>query len=122
VGGFVLDEAVANAISSQALESLMSTKLTPKAIAALQLLKGTSRHNTRSGKALATMLWPDKLRACTTSLRRGGYYRAAGGYYSKLQKKGLVAHWMDDFDSGYYLTAAGATALAAALLSVPEGK
>ena len=85
--------------------------LTPKAITALQLISGTSRHDMRSGKALAAMLWPAKLKECRTSLRRGGLYRAAGGYYSKLQKKGLVAHWMDDYESGYYITPAGKEAL-----------
>ena len=89
----------------------MTATLTPKAITALRLIEGTSRHDMRSGKALAAMLWPEKLNACRTSLRCGGLYRAAGGYYSKLQKKGLVAHWMDDFESGYYITAAGVAAL-----------
>lgn len=87
-------------------------RLTPKAVAALRLLQHhTSPSNTLSAKALARLMWPEQLRQCGTSLRRGGYYRAAGGYFSKLQKAGLVGHWMDDFDSGYYLTAKGVAAL-----------
>lgn len=82
-------------------------KLTPKAITALRLLEGTNYRNTRSAKALASMLWPEKLKSCGTSLRRGGLYRAAGGYYAKLQREGLVAHWMDDYDRGYFLTEKG---------------
>lgn len=85
--------------------------LTPKAVAALTLLRGTSREDTRSAKSLANRLWPDKIAECGTSRRRGGLYRSAGGYYAKLAKIGLCAHYMDDFSSGYYLTAAGARAL-----------
>lgn len=85
----------------------MATVISPKALAALKLLEGTSQSKTRSAKSLAGMLWPEKLRSCGTSLRRGGLYRSAGAFYSKLQKKGLVGHWMSDFDSGYYLTKAG---------------
>lgn len=85
----------------------MTAAITPKALAALRLLEGTSQRDTRSAKALAGKLWPEKLRDCGTSLRRGGLYRAAGAFYSKLQKKGLVGHWMDDFWSGYYLTKTG---------------
>lgn len=81
--------------------------ITPKALQALKLLAGSSPRNTRSAKSLAGRLWPEKLRDCDTSLRRGGLYRAAGAYYSKLMKKGWVGHWMDEFDSGYYLTNAG---------------
>lgn len=87
-------------------------ELTPKAIEALRLLEyHTNPRNTRSAKVLARLMWPDKLQACGTTLRRGGYYRAAGGYFSKLQKAGYVGHWMDDFSSGYYLTAKGQAAL-----------
>ena len=85
----------------------MTVAITPKALAALKLLEGTSQNDTRSAKALAGKLWPEKLRACGTSLRRGGLYRAAGAFYSKLQRKGLVGHWIDDFESGYYLTKMG---------------
>lgn len=88
--------------------------LTPKAIEALGHLRGTSRNNTRSARALAGLLWPERLSKCGTSLRRGGLYRAAGAYYSKLQKRGLCGHWMDDFDSGYFITASGMAALAEA--------
>jgi hypothetical protein len=87
------------------------SKLTPKAVIALRLLEGTHRLNTRSASALARALWPDRLKACGTSLRRGGLYRAAGAYYSKLAKKGLVDHWITDFDSGYYITTKGMEAL-----------
>lgn len=85
----------------------MTVKITPKALAALKLLEGTNQSDTRSAKSLAGKLWPEKLRDCGTSLRRGGLYRAAGAFYSKLQKKGLVGHWIDDFESGYYLAKAG---------------
>lgn len=87
-------------------------QLTPKAIEALRLLEyHTSPKNTRSAKVLARLMWPDKLQNCGTSLRRGGYYRAAGGYFSKLQHAGYVGHWMDDYTSGYYLTEKGRAAL-----------
>lgn len=86
--------------------------ITPTAIAALKLLKGSSRFNTCSAKSLAGRLWPEKLADCHTSLRRGGLYRAAGAHYSKLAKKGWVGHWMDDFSSGYFLTQAGVDVLA----------
>ena len=82
-------------------------KITPKAIEALKLLKGASVHDTISASALAGRLWPDRMKECGTSLRRGGLYRSAGAYFSKLQKRGLVGHWMDDFTSGYYITALG---------------
>lgn len=86
--------------------------ITPKAIEALRLLEyNTSQKNTRSAKVLARLMWPDRLKNCGTSLSRGGYYRAAGGYFSKLQKAGYVGHWMDDFGSGYYLTTKGQEAL-----------
>ena len=88
-----------------------SKPITPKAIAALRLLRGTNRHDTRSAKALAGLLWPDRLADCGTSLRRGGLYRAAGAYYSKLAKQGLCGHWMTDFDSGYFITPKGVSAL-----------
>jgi hypothetical protein len=95
-------------------ESISTAKLealTPKARIALDLLSGTNYRNTLSAKALAGRLWPEKLAACGTYLRRGGLYRAAGAYYSKLQKKGLVGHWITDFDSGYYITQKGVEAL-----------
>lgn len=87
--------------------------LTPRALSALRLLEHhTARSNTLSAKALARLLWPEKLHECKTSLRRGGYYRAAGAFFSALEKKGYVAHWMDDFSSGYYLTQKGLEAIA----------
>ncbi len=90
----------------------METKpVTPKAIEALRLLRGTDPHNTRSAKALAKSLWPDRMEQCDSSLRRGGLYRAAGAYFSKLQKRGLCDHWMDDFSRGYYITPSGLTAI-----------
>lgn len=85
----------------------MSDKITPKTINALRLLAGTDRLNTLSASALANKLWPEKLAQCGTSVRRKGYARTAGAFYSKLQKRGLVAHWMDDFDRGYYITSKG---------------
>ena len=85
--------------------------LTPKAIAALRLLRGTSRSNTVSAKALANRMWPDRMADCGTSLRRGGLYRAAGAYFSKLAKQGLCDHWITDFDSGYFITPKGAAAI-----------
>lgn len=97
------------------------TTLTPKAVAALRLLEGTSHRDTRSAKALASMLWPEKLKSCGTSLRRGGLYRAAGAYYSKLQKKGLAGHWMTDYDSGYYITPAGVAALTSNVMCTTNG-
>lgn len=81
--------------------------ITPKAKQALMLLRGTSPNDTISASALAARLWPDRYVAMRTSLRRGGLYRAAGSYYSSLQKKGWVGHWMDEFTSGYYLTQLG---------------
>lgn len=91
--------------------SVENKPITPKAIIALKLLRGTSPSNTRSAKALAKMLWPEKWADCGTSLRRGGLYRAAGAYYSKLAKRGLCGHWMDDFSSGYFITQMGASAI-----------
>jgi hypothetical protein len=89
--------------------------LTPKAIAALRLLRGTSMKNARRASALARMLWPEKMAGCSTSRRRGGLYRAAGGYYSKLVKLGLCDWWSSaDFDGGYYITAKGENALSCA--------
>jgi hypothetical protein len=90
----------------------MSKKLTDKAVTALKLLECTSRKNTRSAKALANSLWPDKIADCGTSLRRQGLYRSAGAFFSKLARRGLCAHWMDDYSSGYYLTKQGAEILA----------
>lgn len=89
------------------VRAIVMPAITPKALAALKLLEGTSQNDTRSAKSLAGKLWPEKLRDCGTSLRRGGLYRAAGAFYSKLQRKGLVGHWIDDFESGYYLTKLG---------------
>ena len=76
--------------------------LTPKAAEALRLLEGTSPRDTRSAKALASMLWPEKLKSCGTSLRRSGLYRAAGAYYSKLQRFATVAvstSWVTGFSA-----------------------
>lgn len=64
--------------------------LTIRAVEALILLKGSNPQNTISASALASKLWPDRLEACHTSRKRGGLYRAAGAYYSKLAKKGWV--------------------------------
>ena len=88
-----------------------SKPITPKAKSALQILRGTNMHNTRSAKALAGPLWPDRLADCGTSLRRGGLYRAAGAYYSKLAKQGLCGHRITDFDRGYFITPKGTIAL-----------
>lgn len=85
--------------------------ITKKAIGALRLLRGTNRLNTLSAKALAYSLWPERLADCGNSPRRGGYYRAAGAYFSSLERMGLCGHWMDDFNSGYYITAAGLVAI-----------
>ncbi len=82
-------------------------RITPKAIEALVLLVGTSSFDTRSASALASRLWPDRLVACGTSRCRGGLYRAAGAYYSKLQKQGLVGYWVDECDRWYYITKFG---------------
>ncbi len=98
----------------------MSSDITEKALAALKLLEGTNRENTLSAASLARTLWPAKMRDCGTSLRRGGLYRSAGAFYSKLQKKGLVGHWMDDCSSGYYLTKAGQECLKKARSSDEE--
>lgn len=87
-----------------------SATLTPKAVDALRRLRGTNRRNTLSAGVLAGLLWPDRLHECGTSRRRSGLYRAAGAYYSRLKKAGLVGHWIDesaDTAAGYYLTAAG---------------
>jgi hypothetical protein len=90
---------------------MKTQQITPKAIEALRLLEGTTPQATVSASALARRLWPDRFGACGTSLRRGGLYRAAGGYYARLQKQGLVGHYIDDFVSGYYITPAGREAL-----------
>jgi hypothetical protein len=83
----------------------MSEKpLTPKAAQALSLLANTHSGDTRSARALA-------------SLRRGGLYRAAGAYYSKLMRAGFCSHWITDFDSGYFITEKGRQALKAHALS-----
>lgn len=85
----------------------MSCKVTPKALDALKLLAGTNHLSAISASALAHKLWPEKLAECGTSRRRKGYARSAGAFYSKLQKQGLVSHWMDDLSSGYYITSKG---------------
>jgi hypothetical protein len=96
----------------------MSEKpLTPKAAQALSLLANTHSGDTRSARALASLLWPDRLAKCGTSLRRGGLYRAAGAYYSKLMRAGFCSHWITDFDSGYFITEKGRQALKAHALS-----
>lgn len=77
----------------------------------LRVLSSASRQNPLPAKAIARLLWPDKLRECGTALRRGGLYRAAGAYCSKLQRRGLVGFFMDDFQQGYFLTEAGKQAL-----------
>lgn len=87
-------------------------KITSKTIEALKLLIGTSHLDTISARVLAERLWPDRVKNCNTSLRRGGLYRSAGAYYSKLQKTGLVGHWVDDYSRGYYITKAGINILA----------
>ncbi len=85
--------------------------LTPKAIAALRLLRGTSFKDTRSASALARTLWPEKMAERSTSRRQGGLYRAAGAYYSKLAKQGLCDWWSTNYANGYYITAKGESAL-----------
>lgn len=87
--------------------------VTPKALAAMRVLAGATRHDPLPAKAIARSLWPDRLKECGTALRRGGLYRAAGAYCSKLQKLGLVGFYMDDFQQGYYLTEAGHQVVAA---------
>lgn len=84
-----------------------AAKITPKTLEALKLLEGTTVADTRRAKVLASLLWPDRMKECVTSARRNGLYRATGAYYSKLQKEGLVGHWVDDFSSGYYITEHG---------------
>lgn len=86
-------------------------EITPKALALLRVLASASRRDPLPAKAIARLLWPEKLRECGTSLRRGGLYRAAGAYCSKLQKRGWVGFFMDDFQQGYFLTEAGKQAL-----------
>lgn len=82
-------------------------KVTEKALAALKTLAIASRTNPMSAKALAWKLWPEKVRERGTSRGRGGLYRAAGAYCSKLQRLGLVGFYMDDFHRGYYLSPIG---------------
>lgn len=91
----------------------MSKTLTPKTINALKHLSGTTQDDTRSAKALAFLLWPKKMEQYFTSQKRGGMYRAAGAYYSRLQKAGLVGHWCNNFRHGYYITQAGIAAIQA---------
>ena len=88
--------------------------VTPKAMAALRVLVHATKHDPLPAKAIARKLWPEQLNECGTSLRRGGLYRAAGAYCSKLQKQGLVGFYMDDFQRGYYLTEVGHRVVAAA--------
>jgi hypothetical protein len=83
------------------------------ALAALRALKGASKQRPMSAKAVARTIWPDRITEAGTSLRRGGLYRSAGAFCSKLQRRGLVSHWITDFESGYFLTALGEGVLAA---------
>jgi hypothetical protein len=85
--------------------------MTPFKKKALQALAGTHIHDTRSATSLSIVLWPEKHALCGTSRRRVALARAAGGYYSKLMKQGLVGFWMDDFDRGYYIKQKGADLL-----------
>ncbi|TXH00069.1 MAG: hypothetical protein E6R08_01130 [Nevskiaceae bacterium] len=82
-------------------------KVTEKALAALKTLAIASRTNPMSAKALAWKLWPEKVRERGSSRGRGGLYRAAGAYCSKLQRLGLVGFYMDDLQRGYYLSPVG---------------
>jgi len=95
-------------------------EITPKALAMLRVLSSASRRDPLPAKAIARLLWPDKLRECGTSLRRGGLYRAAGAYCSKLQKRGLVGFFMDDFQQGYFLTEEGKRLVLASAERSPE--
>lgn len=96
--------------------------MTEKELVALKALQGATRCRPFAASALARKIWPEKFVTRSSSPKRGGLYRAAGGYYSKLVKKGWVAFWMDDFHRGYYLTSEGMSALSAAMsAAAPTG-
>jgi hypothetical protein len=86
--------------------------LTPSMRKAIRVLRGSSYIDTRPAKSLATLMWPDGLRSRGGSLGRGGYYRAAGAYFSQLQRLGIVGWTSDDFSAGYYLNERGQQLLA----------
>lgn len=94
--------------------SAQAAIISEKACAALQALAGATKYRPLPASSVARVLWPERLKDCGTSLRRGGLYRAAGAFCSKLQRQGLVAFYMDDFERGYYLTEAGRQALVVA--------
>lgn len=89
------------------LEALLSHKEAK----ALKLLVGTSINETISASALAWQMWPDEVKG-RSQRQRGGLYRAAGGVYQKLQKKGLCSYWWTECSSGYFITQKGIDGLA----------
>lgn len=99
--------------TNQAVEPQDLPQVSPAAIAALRALRGATRQRPMSGRAVARTLWPERIKEAGTSLRRGGLYRAAGAYCSKLQRRGLVEHYITDFDAGYYLSELGERVIAA---------
>lgn len=80
---------------------------TEKTINALRIIRHSHIRKLYSASGLAHLLWPEKLNSCGTSRRRVGYARTAGCYYSKLMRKGLVKHWITDYESGYYISPLG---------------
>jgi hypothetical protein len=95
------------------IDSVELPEVSDAALSVLRALKGASMRYPMSAKAVARAIWPERMREAGTSLRRGGLYRSAGGFCSKLLRRGLVKHWITDFDSGYYLTGLGERVLAA---------
>lgn len=89
-------------------------RVTPKALAALRVLASATTFAPMSAKSVARCLWAQRLKECGTSQRRGGLYRAAGAYCSRLQKQVLVGYSFDDFQHGYYLTDIGRSVVSAA--------
>lgn len=101
----------------------MREKLTNKAIALLQILPEAG--SALPASAIARKLWPDKAKQYRTSLSRGGLYRAAGAFCSRLERKGLVrtamlSPGMPDFGLGYAITEKGLSVLRAAMAKAEE--
>lgn len=84
-------------------------KVTPAMIKALNILIGTSYHNTMKAKTFAKKMWPDSWMHKKTSNQGNGAcsgkaaWLCGGAYLRKLEIKNLVTN----HDFGYYITSEG---------------